>query len=956
MYTLLSLFRATLLLLHHFFKTHMKIKHLLIGAFLFGVTISANAQLLLNEQFNYGGTADTLTNPSIGGGVWKRHSGTGGPLQYGNASLTYYNYPDDGVGGAVSMAHITATSREDANHALSSEVNSGNVYVSFLLSVSNSGGATGDYSFHLNDSSGNSISSVFRAKMFFKDGSTAGKFKLGFAKGGAVGVATFATPDYNVNQTYMVIVKYVFNPGATNDSVYASIIDSGMLMMEPASFDITCTDITQSDLAKVKSVCIRQGTSGTGAATFDGIRVATTWADLIAPGGPSPVGSFAFNTTGQTSTTLSWTKSGSYIDATHSIVVFVKEAGSITQGSPNVSPVMYTANTDFSVGGTAYQHDAMAKCVANGDALTVNITGLTPNTMYYALAYVVRDADSVYSNAAASSVTTLNSIVPPVPVENLLFTATTQTTTTLSWMKDSLYTDSTTTTLVFVKPTSAITAGTPSVAVYIYNADPNVAGTGTTYQNDAAAKCVYNGDNDSVNLTGLTAGTTYHVLIYTARTTDTVYSSPRTGSVTSLPPPYMLYNIGQINTVSPTTGLPDSMNVRVRLRGMVYGFDQLASSNGIQFVLRDATGGTTVYSPAKSFGYTVAEGDSIEITGQVNAFRGLHEVDRLDTIITLGTAIINAPVLVTALNESTENNLVRLDSVRFTTTQTGNWPTGGNLSAITALGDTITIRVLATSGLAGKPFPAAPTFDVIGLGSQFTTTPANFNGYQIYPRVEDDVIYIPIITPTDSLLAFDLLTPGNNDSIVVTNTNMTDSVYVIWSPCLNSNGVDFAEYTFELDTFGNDFSAPLFEIPTSFSNVLPFTKADIYNVMVLNGLPYGQIFAGIWRVKAESNGLLRYSTSTYTMYLVNNVLTGLSEEDLSAKLRLYPNPSQESTKLSGLSSSDMVTVTDITGKLIFTARTTQSELTIPTAYMPSGIYFVKVQSGDAVAVKKLLVH
>lgn len=936
----------------------MNIKRLLLGTFLLGATLSGNAQLLLSEQFEYGTTADTLTNPAIGGLVWKRHSGTGGPLQYVTTSLSYTGYPGNGAGGAVAMAHAS-TSREDANRALSAPVSTGNVFISFLLNVTASGGATGDYSFHLNDSSGNTISSTFRAKMFFKDGGTPGTFKLGFAKGAAVTAAVFSPTDYAVNQTYMVVVKYAFKNTSTNDdSLYASVVSSGVPAAEPAVYDIVCTDITQSDLAKVKSVCIRQGTVGTGAATFDGIRVATDWADLTtsSPNAPSAVSAFAFNTTEQTTSTLSWTKPGDYVDTTMTTLIFLKQGSAVTQGTPNANPGAYAANADASIGGTAYQNDAVARCVSKGDALSVNLTGLTPNTTYYALAYVVRDLDSAYSAGVTASAVTKPTGISMIPVANLAFKYTTQTTTSLTWTKDSTYNNDSLTTLVFIKATTPITQSLTSTDPHFYTADPNVAGSGTPFVYDPDAKCAYNGDLDSVNLTGLTPGTTYYAMVFTVlyRTDSSMYSLPKLASVTSLFPPNPLYAIGQINTVNPTTGIPDSLNVRVKLRGTVYGFNQLSTA-GVQFVLRDATGGTTVYSPAKNFGYTVTEGDSIEVSGQVNTYRGLHETDRLDTIIFLGTAAPARPVVVTTLNESTENNLIRLNGVRFDTVRTGNWPIG-NLAIITPLGETLTIRVLATSALAGKPLPAATTFDVTGLGSQFTTTPANFNGYQIYPRSEDDISYT-IVIPGDSLSPFDLMTPANNDTITVTNTNMADSVYIIWTMSTNSNGVDLPTYTFELDTAGGDFSGSAhLEFPAGISNVLPFTKSDIFNLMVLKGVTAGQTYAGIWRVKAESDGLLRYSTSTFNIFLKNRVTTGISEQQLADQIRMYPNPSHDRTVLSGLSSNDLITLSDMTGKVAYTTKATGSELTIPTLNMPSGVYFVKVQSGNAIAVKKLVIQ
>ncbi|HEY8935458.1 MAG TPA: Ig-like domain-containing protein, partial [Cyclobacteriaceae bacterium] len=80
----------------------------------------------------------------------------------------------------------------------------------------------------------------------------------------------------------------------------------------------------------------------------------------------------------------------------------------------------------------------------------------------------------------------------------------------------------TNTILVFAKSGSAITVGTPTNNISTYTASATF-GTGTAYQNDAAAFCVYKGSGTSVNLTSLTAGTTYHFIIFNAL--NTVYST-----------------------------------------------------------------------------------------------------------------------------------------------------------------------------------------------------------------------------------------------------------------------------------------------------------------------------------------------------------------------------------------------------------------------------------------------
>lgn len=236
------------------------------------------------ENFNYGTTADTLTNPSIGGTAWKRHSGTGGPLGYSTTSLSYTGYNSSGIGGAVTFAHASG-SKEDANMP-TLVYNSGSVYASFLLNVSVSGGTTGDYFFHFMDSSGATPGTNFRGRLFFKDGSTTGTFKLGLSKGSAAASAVFGSTDYTIGTPLLVVLKYTFNP-SFSDTVYGYVFTSGVPASEPASANFATSvaaDVALSDLSKIKSVALRQGTVGTGAGTVDGIRVSHIWGD-----GPLPV-------------------------------------------------------------------------------------------------------------------------------------------------------------------------------------------------------------------------------------------------------------------------------------------------------------------------------------------------------------------------------------------------------------------------------------------------------------------------------------------------------------------------------------------------------------------------------------------------------------------------------------------------------------------------------------------
>lgn len=1287
---------------------------------------------LLQESFSYGSTADTLTNPAIGGANWKRHSGTGGPLQYLNTSLSYQGYTLSGQGGSVGLTHAS-TSREDANRPFSSAVATGTVYTSFMLSVSNSGGTTGDYFFHLNDTNGNGLpNNVFKGRVFVKDGGTTGTFKLGLSKSGAATAAVFTSADYNTNQTYLVVVKYVFRPSASDDSVYATILSQGIPSTEPV-FALAAADVATSDLTKVKSTCIRQGTAGTGAMTIDGILAGTSWQDIVgAPTVvlPTAVSNAALSSITRNTATLSWTKPQDYVNDSMTTLVFIKSGNNtIVAGVPSAHPSIYLPSADFSGNGSTYEADVNAKCVFNGDTNMVQITGLNLATRYQVLVYVVRNADSAYSTGVALSGQTLAN---PIAVSSLSFAANSQSAATITWNKPQDYADNTHVTLVYLKEINQITTNTPTANPDTINAGAQF-GSGSVLESDAAAYCVYKGDSNAVVVMGLTVGTLYQVVAvtyrsvdqtyspfaaaagstfgvivppgapsgfsrlsatrntanliwvknqfytdssmtmvvyvkkggsvnqlqnkvapaditdspvfgsgsklvsdslafciykgdgeqvsvsgleeatlyafvaYAIRESDTVYSAALTGVFSTLSPPastglitfpsrglteltvawglpnpndpqttsmvtfikqgspiiggsqqvgagaytasttfgqgstlptdpnaycisngqqtsvtvtgliqdttyYVLtyvirtdsaysppvtasvktrqpaptaasavtvtgtgiatatarwtkpqvytntgfntlvfvkrgsaitgapfgpaskytnnstiglgtrlesdtlatcayrgdttfvnllglaketgyhvavfvlresdttystvaagngstlgtppvYTIGSISTINPTTGVPDSNNVRVTVRGLVYGSNQ--RTTGLQFVLRDATGGTTVFITNKNFGYTVTEGDSIEVQGVVTTFRGLHEVASLDTIIVLGSGkTLKEPTTVAKVEEAGENDLLRINGVRFLNPPAGtNWPTtSSNIQVLNANNDTITLRILSTFSIAGKPLPATPVFDVIGLGTQFSTSTASpfaFTGYQLFPRTEADIIAIP--QEVDSLTPFELLEPADSVVITINNNNLNDSVAIRWTASTRTLGTDPVLYSFVLDTLGGDFGTPYATLDVGQDTVLYIRYSEIVDQVFipLNVPQNGGTFAGIWTVAAESDTVGRMAENTHRIYLVNatSPINGLLERTIASRISVYPNPAHGSTTVYGVERNDEVILTDLTGKTIFSYKAEATKaVVIPTLDLELGIYLVRVQSGNASHTAKVVVH
>lgn len=99
---------------------------------------------------------------------------------------------------------------------------------------------------------------------------------------------------------------------------------------------------------------------------------------------------------------VNYTAPGNFSSATQQFVAFLKQGSAITAGTPTMNPAGYTANSDFSANGTAYQNDAAAKCVYKGTGASFNVTGLQANTAYHLMILTVSTADSVYSSGATA--------------------------------------------------------------------------------------------------------------------------------------------------------------------------------------------------------------------------------------------------------------------------------------------------------------------------------------------------------------------------------------------------------------------------------------------------------------------------------------------------------------------------------------------------------------------------
>jgi hypothetical protein len=249
----------------------------------------AVAQVVFEEQFSYPG-ATLLT--TVG---YTAHSGSGStPVAVTDGSLVYPSYAPTEIGNSLTLSGGSGT-REDVNHTFI-PVSYGSVYLSFLISVT-SFSTSGDYFVHLGPAN---LTTVFRAKVLAKTDAS-GALAFGLSKSSSVDSAISWTPfAYSTGTTYLLVLKYAFSAGTTNDDRVDLWVDPSTGGAEPSS-DIHQTD-SGTDASEIASVAFRQGSSSYSL-RLDAVELRLSWFD-----NPLPIQLVRFaGAVGSKGVTLSWT-------------------------------------------------------------------------------------------------------------------------------------------------------------------------------------------------------------------------------------------------------------------------------------------------------------------------------------------------------------------------------------------------------------------------------------------------------------------------------------------------------------------------------------------------------------------------------------------------------------------------------------------------------------------------
>jgi hypothetical protein len=384
-----------------------------------------------------------------------------------------------------------------------------------------------------------------------------------------------------------------------------------------------------------------------------------------------------------------------------------------------------------------------------------------------------------------------------------------------------------------------------------------------------------------------------------------------------------LYPIGDVTTVDAATGVVDSLDVVCRLRGIVHGVNLRASTNGLQFVVKDSTGTIWTFQGIKNFGYTVTEGDAIEMRGAIKQFNGVTQI-ALDTVILLnsGLPLMNT-IPVTSFLEANEADLVGLNMFKLVDPAqwTGMGASGFNVR-ITNNVDTFTVRIDNDVDLYALPAPACEWFNIRGLLGQFDSSNPYTAGYQLFPRYVQDINCIPAPAMSFTMMTSSVLEniPTTNVTVAITNPNPDPTIATI---ALSGTATNTSDYTLASTTVTfPPNSTTNVTIPVNIVNDA-LTEGDETIVLTLTN---------------PTNGA-QIGTAAHTITIVDDDGISITPALHQSTITLFPNPGTESFTVKSSEHVNTVIVFDINGKECF--RTSHTLSPISMGHLARGMYLIQ---------------
>jgi hypothetical protein len=249
---------------------------------------------------------------------------------------------------------------------------------------------------------------------------------------------------------------------------------------------------------------------------------------------------------------------------------------------------------------------------------------------------------------------------------------------------------------------------------------------------------------------------------------------------------YPYYPISVVTTED-SIGRADSITVYCKLSGVVYGGN--FRPGALDFQILDYENGKQVGIQVFNFnslGYTVKEGDSIDVYGAIEQFQGRTEIFA-DSIVRLDSfRSVPAPVKVTGVNEATESKLV---TYRNLVVQSISGSSSYNIM-VTDGYKNFQVRIDRDAEIADSllinPINIGDTIcSVTGFGAQYDASLPHLSGYQIFPYYYHDIEINNCSNPcqmpnSDFTLSSDTICQGDTLFLSNNSTAINSSSTFYW--------------------------------------------------------------------------------------------------------------------------------------------------------------------------------
>lgn len=208
--------------------------------------------------------------------------------------------------------------------------------------------------------------------------------------------------------------------------------------------------------------------------------------------------------------------------------------------------------------------------------------------------------------------------------------------------------------------------------------------------------------------------------------------------------------------------------------------------------------------------------------------------------------------------------------------------------------------------------------------------------------------------------AFNLTAPANNARVEVAQNNTTPIV-ITWSASANAS-----KYKWKAATVTGNFNAPLLSMDADNAGAdakLTLTSNAIDVILANNGVAKGDSLNLKWTVFAYETTDSLQAAETFNVKLVRLKNIGIPEVSSADNINVYPNPSNTDARLAiRLQSTEHteVSLLDIQGKAVVNVMESdmaagEHNISLPTAGLQNGVYFVRVITGNKTTTIKLVV-